>query len=212
MLASRHDGVVHWVEFDGVRLPQRWGGHVALDFCNTWAGWRQPPAPGREYLSSYDVLVAWARYADLVDPLVAKRLTNAARRDAQAARGVLADARRLRTAIHDAALDPADSGALAAVSRYARRAGAQARLRPGRSGHATWELSPSTGMDRPVLEVARHAAALLTSPEVLKVGACPGNDCGWLFLNPHGRRRWCSMQACGNRAKVAAFARRRPRA
>jgi predicted RNA-binding Zn ribbon-like protein len=201
---------VHWVEFDGVRLPQRWGGHVALDFCNTWAGWGQPPAPGREYLSSYDVLVAWAHYADLIDPLVAQRLTNAARRDVDGARGVLADARRLRTSVHDAALDPADYGALAVVSRYARRASAQARLWPGAGGPARWELPPSTGLSRPVLEVARHAAALLTSSEVLKVGACPGNDCGWLFLNPHGRRRWCSMQACGNRAKVAAFARRRP--
>ena len=200
---------MHWVEFDGVRLPQKWGGHVALDFCNTRAGWGQPAAPGREYLSSYDVLVAWTRYADLVAPGVARRVTKAARRDANAARDVLADARRLRTAVYKAALDPADSGALAVVNRYARRASAQMRLRPGVSGPARWELPPSTGLSWPVLEVARHAAALLTSPEVAEVVACPGRGCGWLFLNPHGRRRWCSMQACGNRAKVAAFARRR---
>ncbi|HET7305552.1 MAG TPA: CGNR zinc finger domain-containing protein [Segeticoccus sp.] len=41
--------------------------------------------------------------------------------------------------------------------------------------------------------------------------ACPGDDCGWLFLNPGGRRRWCSMSPCGNRAKVAAHARRHRR-
>jgi predicted RNA-binding Zn ribbon-like protein len=64
-------------------------------------------------------------------------------------------------------------------------------------------------LSRPVLEVARHAAALVTSAEVSNVGACPGDDCGWLFLDLRGRRRWCSMESCGNRAKVAAFARRR---
>lgn len=200
---------MHWLEFDGVRLPKRLGGHVALDFCNTWAGWGEPPAPGREWLSSYEVLLAWARYADLLDPLSAQRLTRAASRAPDTARGVLADARRLRSAVHDAALDPTDSDALAVITRYARRAGAAARLRPHGSGPATWELPQGTGLSRPVLEVARHAAALVTSPEVTKVGACPGDDCGWLFLDLRGRRRWCSMESCGNRAKVAAFARRR---
>jgi predicted RNA-binding Zn ribbon-like protein len=200
---------VHWVEFDGVRLPKKLGGHVALDFCNTWAGWGEAPAPGREWLSSYDVLVAWARYADLVDSATAERLSSSGHRDPDRARGVLADARRLRRAVHDAALDPGDSSALAVVTRYVRRAGVEVRLRPGAHGPAVWELPPSTGLSRPVLEVARRAAALVTSPEVLDVSACPGDDCGWLFLDRRGRRRWCSMQTCGNRAKVAAFARRR---
>jgi predicted RNA-binding Zn ribbon-like protein len=30
----------------------------------------------------------------------------------------------------------------------------------------------------------------------------PGVDCGSLFLDPRGRRRWCDMAACGNRATV----------
>ena len=32
-------------------------------------------------------------------------------------------------------------------------------------------------------------------------------DCGWLFLDTSrsGRRRWCSMQSCGNRAKARRF-------
>jgi predicted RNA-binding Zn ribbon-like protein len=59
-----------------------------------------------------------------------------------------------------------------------------------------------------VLTVALAAAQLLTSPEAATVSACPGRDCGWLFLDRRGRRRWCSMDSCGNRAKVAAHARR----
>lgn len=39
--------------------------------------------------------------------------------------------------------------------------------------------------------------------------ACPG--CGWVFYDRSKNRsgRWCSMNACGGRAKVAAFRRRR---
>ncbi|MGA8532732.1 MAG: CGNR zinc finger domain-containing protein [Candidatus Tumulicola sp.] len=39
---------------------------------------------------------------------------------------------------------------------------------------------------------------------------CADDDCLRVYLDrSHGkRRRWCSMQGCGNRAKVAAFRRR----
>ncbi|WP_432477083.1 CGNR zinc finger domain-containing protein [Nocardioides sp. GXQ0305] len=41
-----------------------------------------------------------------------------------------------------------------------------------------------------------------------RIGACPGRGCGWLFVHTSGRRRWCQMAVCGNRAKQAAHARR----
>jgi len=34
------------------------------------------------------------------------------------------------------------------------------------------------------------------------VRMCPGNNCGWLFVDATGRRRWCSMEVCGSRAKM----------
>jgi predicted RNA-binding Zn ribbon-like protein len=39
---------------------------------------------------------------------------------------------------------------------------------------------------------------------------CEGTDCANVFLDRSrgGRRRWCSMTRCGNRAKAAAFRRR----
>ena len=47
---------------------------------------------------------------------------------------------------------------------------------------------------------------LFTSPEALaRVRACPGEDCGWLFYDATGRRRWCSMASCGTRHKVRRF-------
>ena len=83
------------------------------------------------------------------------------------------------------------------------------RPEPAPEGRAaTLAVGEEAGLELPVLAVAWSAAGLLASPEVAKVSACPGVDCGWLFLDARGRRRWCDMAACGNRAKVAAHARR----
>jgi predicted RNA-binding Zn ribbon-like protein len=37
-----------------------------------------------------------------------------------------------------------------------------------------------------------------------RVKLCPGNHCGWMFLDEtkNGRRKWCLMEVCGNRAKA----------
>jgi predicted RNA-binding Zn ribbon-like protein len=199
---------VHWVDHEGVRLPKRLGGHPALDFCNTWAGWGEPPSPRREWLPSYDTLAAWTGYAGLLTEPEVRRLRDLASARPEAARRALADARRLRTLLHTAALDPSDERALAGVTGFVRRAHAHGSLRTSGPGGARWVLSPEGGLDLPVLTVALAAAQLLTSPEAATVSACPGRDCGWLFLDRRGRRRWCSMDSCGNRAKVAAHARR----
>jgi predicted RNA-binding Zn ribbon-like protein len=61
----------------------------------------------------------------------------------------------------------------------------------------------------PLLAVVWSAAALLTSPSARGVAACPGNGCGWIFADPRGRRRWCSMAWCGNRNKARRHAQRR---
>jgi predicted RNA-binding Zn ribbon-like protein len=51
--------------------------------------------------------------------------------------------------------------------------------------------------------VAADAVALLRDPDALaRLKQCPGRDCGWLFLDTSGRRRWCSMATCGSREKM----------
>jgi len=198
---------MHWVELEGVRLPMRVGGHPALDFCNTWAGWGEPPDPRREWLADYDRLALWAVYAELLDPGTVARLRRTARRRAEEAAAVLDSARSLRTHLHAAVLDPGGRRALGAVSAFVREAGRHSLLRPGPEG-PRWDLEPTAGLSLPVHAVARVAAELLTGPDLDHVKACPGHDCGWLFIDRRGRRRWCSMSSCGNRAKVRAHAER----
>ncbi|NUR09945.1 MAG: hypothetical protein HOQ22_10070 [Nocardioidaceae bacterium] len=202
---------MHWVEWDGLHLPKRLSGHAALDFCNTWAGWGERSEVGdekRDWLRDYDHLAAWAGFADLLDADRTAALRRAAARQPGRAADVLTEAREFRAQVYAAALDPGDRTALAAISAQAGRAADVYRLIAGDDGVARWTPTRGNPLDLPLLAVARAAADLVTSPSVRDVSACPGIDCGWLFLDSRHRRRWCDMAACGNRAKVAAHARR----
>lgn len=179
-------------ETEGAVLPVRIAGHVALDFCNTLAGWGEPDP--KEYLRGYRELVLWARDAGLVEAEVAARLASS---DAPA---VLRRALRLREALYEAVLG---GEAWDVIATEAERAAAVASLTP-----TGWQLPERPEL--PVLAVARVAADFLLSGHA-PVRACPGRQCGWLFPDPRGRRRWCSMATCGNRAKQRRYASRSKR-
>lgn len=59
--------------------------------------------------------------------------------------------------------------------------------------------------------LARDAIDLLSGPLRDRIRECSASDCALLFVDASrpGRRRWCSMEACGNRSKTAAYRRRR---
>lgn len=58
--------------------------------------------------------------------------------------------------------------------------------------------------------IAQDAIDLLGGPLRTRVKACAQPDCRMLFLDisPSVRRRWCSMDRCGSRAKGGAFRQR----
>ena len=181
---------------DGLVLPVPIGGDVALNFCNTAAGWGE--ADPKEYLRGYDELVVWTRIAGLVEPERAERLRAQAAEAPRAAAAVLRRALRLRDAVYKTAVG---RPAWEVVAEEAERAARAARLTPG-----GWELPER--LDLPVVAVARASADFLLRTPPSAVHACPGERCGWLFLDPLGRRRWCSMSTCGNRAKQRRHAER----
>lgn len=57
--------------------------------------------------------------------------------------------------------------------------------------------------------VARDAVDLMATGLITRVRECSASDCTLLFLDESrgGRRRWCSMERCGNRAKTANYRR-----
>ncbi|MQY07228.1 CGNR zinc finger domain-containing protein [Actinomadura macrotermitis] len=59
----------------------------------------------------------------------------------------------------------------------------------------------------PAWTVARAFADLVASAPPGRIRHCDGPGCVLWFLDTsrNGRRRWCSMAACGNRAKARAY-------
>ena len=190
---------------DGLILPAPVGGHPALDFCNTEAGWGTPE-PG-DYLRSYEFVVVWAKGAGLVEPDLSDRIRRRAARNTAEASRALEEARAFRNSLHTVVLKPRRGADWDRVAALVREGTAAAALTPGVRG-ATWELPERIGIRLPLLALARSAGGLLTSGQVTSVRACPGNHCGWLFLDRKGHRRWCTMSTCGNRAKARRFAAR----
>lgn len=70
--------------------------------------------------------------------------------------------------------------------------------------------STGTPRDRLYGAVARSAAALLATGDPRRLRKCANPSCLLMFydVSKAGRRRWCSMQTCGARAKVRAFRQR----
>jgi predicted RNA-binding Zn ribbon-like protein len=66
------------------------------------------------------------------------------------------------------------------------------------------------GLDWLLAAIARSAADIIAEGPEARVMLCANPECGLLFYDDSRtrRRRWCSMSVCGNRSKVAAFARK----
>jgi predicted RNA-binding Zn ribbon-like protein len=101
---------------------------------------------------------------------------------------------------------PAD---LAELRRSVASATAAGTWAAGDDG--AWQLVWPAGDPAAVRFAAAIDALLLLSDaqRLARVTRCPGRDCGWLFINASGRRRWCSMSACGSREKMRRMAARR---
>jgi predicted RNA-binding Zn ribbon-like protein len=117
--------------------------------------------------------------------------------------GDVADARALREALRPlvlATLDdrPVTAGELAAPAPWL---GAAVPARPVlRGGRLALEPPPTTRAA--LADLATQAVVSLAGPERARLRACADPLCRMAFLDPTGRRRWCSPDTCGVRARV----------
>lgn len=172
-------------------------GSLALDLVGT-VGARASSSP-EERLPAPDALARWLEEAGLAAGTAPTTEE-------------LAAARALREAIWQAANDalsgrPVRRAALEALNGAAQglRRGAP-RLTAARA--VRWETEAPVALA--LARVAADAIDVLAH-HVDRLTRCALDGCGALLLSrSHGEpRRWCSMETCGNRAKVAAFRRRR---
>lgn len=157
---------------------KRVGGRLALDFLNT-ADWTAAGEPHEDKIETLADVAAWAEAAGV----------GAARppEDAAAFRALRA---RLRPAFTGG---DGEAEARAEINRILRSVSGDPLPIRGARPAALAEI------------VAIDAASLLADPQAMeRLKLCPGDDCGWLFIDEtkNGRRRWCMMASCGNRAKA----------
>jgi len=123
----------------------------------------------------------------------------------------LAEARRVREALRDllaakVGLAVDVDAAKAEIDAAARRAGLELRFDP-----TCPRVEPTVGgvrgaIGRIIVEVYDE----MVDGTWERMKACKADDCRWAFLDTskNKSRAWCSMESCGNRAKVNAYRQR----
>jgi predicted RNA-binding Zn ribbon-like protein len=182
------------------------GGALCLDFLNTIHEYGA--ADPREELETFQDLVAFARNSAAIsdrDVVSFQRL--GASNPRQAGR-TLIKAREFREALYrmfSGMLSTRESSQEhwklfnRLLSDAYRNVGIQKK---GANIFWTWNAE-RVELDGILWPIVRSAAELLTSEKRLRVRECSSETCTWLFLDlsKNGRRRWCEMKTCGNRAK-----------
>ncbi|MBA2682727.1 MAG: ABATE domain-containing protein [Ktedonobacteraceae bacterium] len=188
-------------------LPHRLSGHLGLDFVNTIDP--RHAEHTHEFLTNYAALVAWGKHVELLPVDHADQLLQAAEQRPAIANAAFHRALGLREALY--AIFSANIGGqrpsiedMNILNGVLREGMARASVHITEQGFA-WTWEEESALDSLLWPIARSAAELLSSDEVQQVRECPGDDgCGWLFIDTsrNHRRRWCSMDGCGNRAKA----------
>ncbi|WP_299433213.1 ABATE domain-containing protein [uncultured Meiothermus sp.] len=182
-------------------------GWLCLDFANTndWHASAQP----EEKLTSFAVWVDWGRQRGVLSGLEAQWLTLEGQAHPEQAEQALQQATALREAIFEifSAVvlgQPNPEAALSLLNQVWAEKQPHLMVVTSSKGFA-WEWSDKRSLDWMLGPIARSAMELLTSAALARVGRCHDDrGCGWLYLDQtrNKSRRWCSMESCGNRAKV----------
>lgn len=191
-------------------------GHVArlqtgLDFVNTLDLWPvshdhlDSPATALDWLVEHDLMHREARLHLLAQYQASQatglEMLGRIRRVRQAMRGVLEAA---------AARRAPDATDLDEMNRALRT-------------HYIYELLPATDgvsldhrhqgdpVDGAMARLAESIARELIQGDTSRLHICENPQCKWVFKDTSrtGKRKWCSMRSCGNRAKVARHRARR---
>ena len=170
------------------------GGCDAIDLPATLQA-RLSSSP-RELLNTPDDLARW-----LVSAGMASTKPRTTAKD-------LATARVLREAIYVLAGKPSRAKAEAARNTLNRIA-ADTAAAPQLQTNGTMRLEGNAGAL--LVTLAREAVQLFGSDAAKLIRQCESRSCTLYFVDNsrRGDRRWCSMSACGNKAKVSEFRRRK---
>lgn len=179
-----------------IRILPLVGGHPGLDLLNTIEGAGEPGAI--EHLHGPGDLDIWlSRVADGGEVPAADIATF---HYALRIRELL----RQLVSAHADGTDPSPE-ALSEAEAICKSAYARQHL-AWADGGLIWHVD-RTDAESMLTDIVRATADLLTGPGLPVIRKCPGDVCGWFFIDTsrNKSRRWCTMEFCGNRTKVRKF-------
>jgi predicted RNA-binding Zn ribbon-like protein len=194
------------------------GGRLAIDFANEVLPSEEPRTALSGWKALIGFLVAVGNISDARAAALLELADSAPRETAALFETALdlhdAIRRSLRARMEQAALQRAwiseINSILACTEGYDR-------LEPtgtATAGGFDWRIglaARADGLEWLLAAIARSAAELIAEGPTAPIRKCADPKCGLYFYDDSrtGRRRWCSMKTCGNRAKVAAHADRK---
>ena len=177
------------------------GDHVAINFINTR---RMHEGVLADTLQSDENVIAWMRKMDIRLPLLRKPLRPKA---------LLRAARSLRT-LALRALEQRKAGKrvrLEGLNTFLAQAISHLQLKARERRLDLQRVYLRRDAKRYLAPIAEAIADLLAHGDFDLVRHCEGEKCVlWFYDRTKGhRRRWCTAEGCGTRARVAAFRARR---
>lgn len=176
-----------------------------LDFVNTLSFDKDEMHEG---LTDAPTAVSWLQSHALLHQEMADAILADAR-DADGEERLLSRIRRVRAALRellDAAVEkrPPQNSALKEVNR-ALRAPYVIELVPAADGVSLDHRHEGDPISGAMARLSEAVTRELTGDDSRRLRVCANDDCRWVFNDhsPAGRRKWCDMSSCGNRAKAA---------
>lgn len=203
-------------------------GRLWLDFVNTDDAARTRANERRgerlDALDAFDRFIRWLVAAGVLDGERAVALLRRATQQPTGASAALYEARRMRNVLRALAekgdrsgqpADPVTQLAITEINRILGRSTGSRRVEPRSDGGFSRSFVTAgdvfAALLAPIIETAADA---LVTGELLRVHKCAHASCGRVFHDGsrNGKRRWCDMATCGNRAKAARHRRKSKRA
>ena len=189
------------------------GNHEALDFLNT-----RPVLSGEqptELLPDFAVLLGWFRAANILGSREASGLRHQWG-ESQRARRALDSLHQLREKFRKEILKYEAGGdvqraTIEEINKLMASHPIRTRLMVTEDGFRTEAYCDPREPEDLLGPVAYSIATLLADLDRAKIRKCSNCVLHFYDTSKKGTRRWCSMQICGNRAKVATYAARHRR-
>lgn len=182
------------------------GERLWLDFVNSELSSRNNDA-----LIDFESLVQWLEAASILDGERAGGIRRRAIQQPAGATASLIDARRVRASLRalaerGQASDRIRLDALSEINRVLGRSAGTRRVDIRNDGSFGRSFVPvGDAFAGLVIPIVESAADALIAGELARVRRCADGRCARVFFDTtkNGRRRWCDMATCGNRAKAA---------